>query len=71
MLKGGRLRRAALLLIGHRTDFAADGGELTVVRCRAAIQLKGEMEQAFAGIHIPSTVAFDHPNLRQEQYLRK
>lgn len=41
-----------------------DGLMSSGLTSRAAIQLKGEMEQAFAGIHIPSTVAFDHPNLR-------
>ena len=45
-------------------DVAADGQK--AVRCRAAIQLEGEMEQAFAGIHIPSTVAFDYPNIRPD-----
>ena len=33
---------------------------------RAAIQLKSEMEQAFGGIQIPSTLAFDYPNIRRE-----
>eukprot|EP00439_Symbiodinium_sp_Y106_P048760 s3346_g6.t1 len=41
-----------------------DGLMSSGLTSRAAIQLKGEMEQAFAGIHIPSTVAFDYPNIR-------